>query len=362
MVFLLSTEECWANNLNLPITALILIWRDSLMAIQATDLHLLRDQLLVRRDKLEAAASRSQTASLVQLLDEVDKALERVDTAAFGECAHCKGTVEAERLLADPLTRFCLDCLQPAEQRLLEQDLQLAARIQAGLLPRQGFAAAGWKTFFHYEPAGLVSGDYCDLLHDGNHLYFMIGDVSGKGIAASMLMANLHAMLRALVPSALPLSQLVERANRIFCSSTLPTQYATLVVGKADEYGNVEICNGGHPSPLHVGPGGANVVPSEGLPVGLFHDQSFSTRTFKLAPGEALVIYTDGLSEAENPSGTAYSDSLRALLSQCHGMASREMVERCIREVLEFRAGSPKLDDQTILALQFVPEAGMTSH
>ena len=325
------------------------------MGIHVTDLHLLRDQLLVRREKLEAAAVKSQTASLVQLLDEVDRALERVETGSFGECAHCEGTVEAERLLADPLTRFCLDCLQPAEQRLLEQDLQLAARIQAGLLPRQDFAAAGWKTSYHYEPAGLVSGDYCDLLQDDGRLYFMIGDVSGKGIAASMLMSNLHAMFRALVPSGLPLNQLVERANRIFCGSTLPTQYATLIVGKADEYGNVEICNGGHPSPLHVVAGGANVVQSEGLPVGLFHDQSFSTRTFRVAPGEAVVVYTDGVSEAENPGGTPYADSLRALLSRCHALSSREMIERCIREVLAFRAGLPKLDDQTILALQFMP-------
>lgn len=327
------------------------------MATQVSDLNLLRDQLLVRRQKLEAATLKSQTANLVQLLEEVDKALERIEVGSFGVCEHCKGTVEPERLLADPLTRFCLDCLQPAEQRALEQDIQLAARIQAGLLPRQDFAVAGWKTSYHYEPAGLVSGDYCDLLQDGKHLYFMVGDVSGKGIAASMLMANLHAMFRVLVPTGLPLAQLVERANRIFSGSTLPTQYATLIVGKADEYGTVEICNGGHPLPLHVGPNGARAVQSEGLPVGLFHDQKFVTTSLTLAPGEALVLYTDGVTEAENGDGVQYADtSLSALLSHCHAVNSREMVERCIQDVLAFRAGSPRLDDQTILALQFSPD------
>lgn len=326
------------------------------MATQVSDLNLLRDQLLVRRQKLEAAAIKSQTANLVQLLEEVDKALERMEIGSFGECEVCKGTVEAERLLADPLTRFCLDCLKPAEQRALEQDIQLAARIQGGLLPKQGFIAGGWKTSYHYEPAGLVSGDYCDLLHDGKHLYFMVGDVSGKGIAASMLMANLHAMFRVLVPTGLPLDQLVERANRIFSASTLPTQYATLIVGKADEFGTVELCNGGHPLPLHVGPNGARAVQSEGLPVGLFHDQKFSTITLTLAPGEALVLYTDGVSEAENAHGAQYADtSLSAVLSRCHAVNSREMVERCIQDLLAFRAGSPRLDDQTILALQFSP-------
>jgi sigma-B regulation protein RsbU (phosphoserine phosphatase) len=329
------------------------------MGMQVTDLNLLRDQLVVRRHKLEAAATKSQTASLVQLLEEVDKALERVEGGSFGECAACKGAVEPERLLADPLTRFCLECLNPIEQRALEQDLRLAARIQAGLLPRQDFVTAGWKTSYHYEPAGLVSGDYCDLLPDGQHLYFMIGDVSGKGIAASMLMANLHAMFRALVPAGLPLDELVGRANRIFCGSTLPTQYATLIVGKADEYGTVEICNGGHPSPIHVSPNGVNVVPSGGLPVGLFHDQKFSTTTLRVAPGEALVVYTDGVSEAENPDGAQYADSsLSALLRECHALSSKEIIDRCIREVLAFRAGLPKLDDQTILALQFSPDGG----
>ncbi|HLJ30186.1 MAG TPA: SpoIIE family protein phosphatase [Candidatus Angelobacter sp.] len=327
------------------------------MSTQVTDLHLVRDQLLVRRKKLEAATTKSHAVNLVQLLEEVDKALERVEIGSFGECEACKGAMETERLLADPLARFCLECLNPAEQRALEQDLQLASRIQAGLLPRQDLAIAGWKTSYHYEPAGPVSGDYCDLLHDGKHLYFMVGDVSGKGIAASMLMANLHATFRVLVPSGLPLNQLVERANRIFCGSTLPTQYATLIVGKADEYGTVEICNGGHPGPVHVSPKGVNVVQSEGLPIGLFHDQKFSTTMLKVAPGEALVVYTDGVSEAENPDGAQYSDSaFNTLLRECHALSSREIIERCIREVLAFRAGLPRLDDQTILALQFSPD------
>ena len=333
------------------------------MSTQVTDLNLLRDQLLIRRQKLEAAAVKSQTVNLLQLLEEVDKALERVEGGSYGLCEECHGTVEAGRLLADPLTRFCLDCLKPAEQRALEQDLQLAARIQAGLLPRQDLVAGGWKTSYHYEPAGLVSGDYCDLLHDGRHLYFMVGDVSGKGVAASMLMANLHAMFRVLVPTGLPLAQLVERANHIFSGSTLPTQYATLIVGRADEYGNVEICNGGHVYPLHVGKNGVNVIQSTGLPVGLFHDQKFSTTTITLAPNDALVLYTDGVSEAENPSGAQYADSyLKELLTACHTLSSREIIERCIKEVLAFRAGSPRLDDQTILAMQFAPQTPVMSH
>src|SRR5215469_6370555 len=198
------------------------------MAIQVTDLQFLRSQLETRREKLQQAVARSQTANLVQLLEQVDKALEKVDTGTFGVCEDCHGTVETSRLIADPLAQVCLDCLKPSEQRALEQDLALAARIQAGLLPQQDAEVAGWRASYHYQPANLVSGDYFDMVHHGKDLYFMVGDVSGKGVAASMLMANLHAMFRVLIPSGRPLPELVERANRIFSESTLPTQYATL--------------------------------------------------------------------------------------------------------------------------------------
>jgi sigma-B regulation protein RsbU (phosphoserine phosphatase) len=326
------------------------------MGIQVTDLHLLRDQLVMRRQKLEAAIARSQTANLVQLLNEVDQALERVDVGSYGICEHCKGTVETERLLADPMARVCLECLPPAEQRALERDLELAAHIQSGLLPKKDITAPGWKVSYHYEPAGVVSGDYCDLLPYNKYLYFMIGDVSGKGIAASMLMANLHAMFRALIPTGLPLEQLVERANRIFCESTLPTQYATLVCGRADDSGMVEICNGGHVPPFHVSTVGVNALRSNTVPVGLFCDQSFTATHIHMAPGDTLVVYTDGISEAEGHDGAQYGDSkLAALLSQCCSLDSAELVERCLKDLVTFRAGLPKHDDETLMVLQYLP-------
>ncbi|HWX54982.1 MAG TPA: SpoIIE family protein phosphatase [Verrucomicrobiae bacterium] len=326
------------------------------MAIQVTDLHLLRDQLLVRRQKLETAVTKSQTANLVQLLEQVDRALERVDVGSYGLCEVCHDTVEAPRLLADPLASVCLGCLNPEEQRALEQDLELAARIQAGLLPARDYSAAGWNVAFHYESAGAVSGDYCDLMAEGKSLYFMIGDVSGKGVAAAMLMANLHAMFRALVPAGLPLEQLVETANRIFCESTLPMQYATLIAGKADDSGVVEICNGGHVPPFHVSPGQVTSIRTSTVPVGLFCDQKFSTTRIHAAPGDHLVLYTDGVSEAEDANGTSYgATALPGLLGQSGGRGPREVVDRCIKDLAAFRTSSPRLDDQTLLVLHFSP-------
>lgn len=326
------------------------------MGIQVTDLHLLRDQLVSRRQKLETAMARSQTANLLQLLEQVDRALERVDNGSYGICEGCHTPVEAERLFAEPTTKLCLDCLKPAEQRALEQDLHLASKIQAGLLPKRDFCGAGWKVSYHYEPAGQVSGDYCDLVEQGDTLYFMVGDVSGKGVAAAMLMANLHAMFRVLIPTGLPLEQLVERANRLFSESTLPTQYATLVVGKADGFGNVEICNGGHPAPFHIGKSGVTAIQSATVPIGLFGDQKFSSASLHMSPGESLVIYTDGISETESPEGEEYgAAALEEVLHACRELESRDLVNRCLESVMGFRAGSPKLDDQALMVLQFAP-------
>jgi sigma-B regulation protein RsbU (phosphoserine phosphatase) len=326
------------------------------MAIQVTDLHLLRDQLLVRRRKLETAAARAQTANLVMLLDQVDRALEKVESGSYGVCEICHDTMEAERLLTDPLAEVCLDCLRPAQQRALEQDLQLAAGIQAGLLPKKDFSAGGWNVSYHYEPAGLVSGDYCDLLvHDGR-LYFMVGDVSGKGVAAALLMSNLHAMFRALVPNGLPLEQLVERANRIFCESTLPTQYATLIAGRATEWGEVEICNGGHLAPLHLSSRTVRSIDSAAPPVGMFIDQEFVSTRFQVAPGDSLVIYTDGFSETSSPDGSEYGSArLSGLLQDLCGADARRMVDACVHDHRGHRRDSQRLDDVTFMALQFNP-------
>src|SRR5256884_8956803 len=135
----------------------------------------LRTELEQRRERLHAALhSPAADASLSQLLTAVDTALSRIDQGTFGLCETCHDTIEAERLLADPLVRFCLDHLTSAEQRALESDLSLAARIQRGLLPKPGLAPVGWDVRYHYHPAGMAGGDYCDPFETERGLLFML--------------------------------------------------------------------------------------------------------------------------------------------------------------------------------------------
>jgi len=317
----------------------------------------IRAELLSRRQRLETAASSSPGQSyLSSLLREVDSALSRLDDGTFGLCDTCHDPIEAERLAADPLVRFCLDHLTVPEQRALEQDLDLAANIQAALLPKNGLVQGSWETAYHFQAAGPVSGDYCDLIPaaDGS-LYFMVGDVSGKGVAASMLMSNLHAMFRALTGTGLPLIQVIQRASRLFCESTLANHYATLVCGRAEKNGHVEICNAGHLAPL-LGQGGiVRTIDSTGLPLGMFCSEDFELKTVRLRKGDCLLLYTDGLTEAQDPAGTELGiEPLIEIVRNRQPSSVQDLVRTCVAKASSFRSGLPLKDDLTVMALERV--------
>jgi len=314
----------------------------------------MREQLLDRRLKLEHAGHHSHDSDRFQLLlEEVDSALARIDNGCYGICEYCHDTIECDRLIADPLVRFCLDHLTSSERSALEQDLQLAKRVQMGLLPKDNLSRDGWQVCYHYEPAGMVSGDYCDVVDAGKDgLYFMVGDVSGKGVAASMLMAHLHAMFRTLIPLELSLPCMLEHANGVFRESTLPNQYATLVAGRAWPDGRVEICNAGHPSPLLVRAGAVRALECSDLPIGLFGSEEFKVTELALDPGDGLVIYSDGVSEAADLSGTEYgADRLRELIGQKHTLKASTLLAACRDDLAEFRRNAAKTDDVTLFVL-----------
>ncbi len=321
--------------------------------MEATTVPVLRNQLVDRREKLEQAArSLGRTDDVAHLLREVDAALARMDTNTFGVCETCGDPVEADRLLADPLTRFCLDHLTPGEQRALQKDLDLASRIQRELLPKPDLRYDGWEIAYYYQPAGPVSGDFCDLIHgERGELYFVIGDVAGKGIAAALLMSHLSAMLRTLISLDLPLDDLMERASRVFCESTLPTAYATLVCGRASSSGEVHICNAGHPPPLHITAGGVARIDATGLPIGMFSSGHFTSRAVRLAPGDTLLLYTDGLLEAQNAAGMEYGLDRLCALAAAQRRPSQAMVDACRRDLASFRDVRTAADDLTILAV-----------
>jgi phosphoserine phosphatase RsbU/P len=315
------------------------------------------EELVNRRHRLERVLTQSPSSeNLHYLLQEVDAALDRMEQGTYGMCETCNDLIEPERLLVDPLLRNCLDHLNTTEIRALERDLDLACEIQRGLLPKNNLQHEGWHAAYHYEPAGAVSGDYCDIIMPevpSAPLYFNIGDVTGKGVAASILMGHLHAIFRSLVMVNLPLCDLVARANRIFCEGTGSTHFATLVSGRANAHGEVELCNAGHPYPLHVRSTGVHAISSTAVPIGLFCNGEFPSSTIAMAPGETLVLYTDGLTETTNASGEQYGEERLKSLLQTHARSSpQDILASCILDLKMFKEGKLKSDDLTILVLQ----------
>ena len=318
----------------------------------------LRSQLAERRSRLDASIHElEQPADLLRLLGEVDAALSRLDGSDFGECLVCHEPVLAPDLEANPMATYCLCKLTPERQRALERDLDLAWHVQAALLPPLGLAAAGWQTHYRYIPHGPVSGDYCDLVVADDGLYFMLGDVSGKGVAASLLMAHLNATLRGFARRGLAPQDALNEANRLLAESTLASHYVTLVCGRANSGGEVELVNAGHCAPMVVRSTGAvEGLESSGLPLGLALPGApaarFPAQRIVLRTGDALVLYTDGLTEAVNASDDDYGAArLSKVLSNCARKTPRELVARCLGDLTEFLAGDELRDDLTILTL-----------
>lgn len=315
----------------------------------------LKEQLQERRTRLLVSTAQSkENSSVLRLLKEVDDALKRMEEGTYGLCETCHDCVEKDRLMANPLLKYCLDHLTSEEQRALELDLELASKVQGQFLPEQNVIYNGWEISYYYEPAGPVSGDYCDLIKsDDGNIFFLLGDVSGKGISASMLMAHLHAIFRTLIALNLTLPEMVGRANRLFSQTTMADSYATLICGRASQFGEVELSNAGHCPALISQVGTVTSFEATGLPVGIFPDGQFGTKTFRLQQGESVVIYSDGFSEARDLSNREYgTERLSSLLKKNFGLSAKKLIGLCTGDLLEFRQGHHQTDDLSMMVMR----------
>ena len=184
-------------------------------------------------------------------------------------------------------------------------------------------------------------------------VFFLLGDVTGKGVAASLLMTHLHAMFRSLAGIGLELDKLLEMANRLFCESTIAGQYATLVCGRIGRDGEVEIASAGHFPALLVGKRGVSRIEATGLPLGMFTTSSYAVRRARLEPDDSLILYTDGISEARDPAGSEYGiGGLSLAAGERYGLTPEALVAACMKDVDRHASGTRQADDQTLMAIQ----------
>ena len=316
-----------------------------------------RVALVERRDRLRAVRSTGPAPpEIEELLSRVDAALGRWEAGRFGLCEVCGDPVEEDRLRVDPLIRYCVDHLDAAERAALQRDLGTAARVQRALLPPQDVRAAGWEVRWEWRPHGAVSGDYCDLLPSrsgAGDLLFAVGDVAGKGVAASILSSHLNALFRTLHDLELPVDEMLFRANRVFCESTAESHYATLAVGRATPDGGVTWCNAGQTPPLLLAAAGVEACHGSGLPLGLFCETPFATVSRSLSPGDALVLATDGVTEARDATGEEFGiDRLALAAAAARGGSAATIARSCLASFDAFRGEIPAHDDVTLLVLR----------
>jgi len=313
----------------------------------------LKNHLSERRDRLQETIKYIPDPSkLYNLLQQVDSALERIDSGSYGICDVCHDPIETDRLLSDPLLTVCLDHLNHYQRKALEQDLEFAIKIQRNLLPENNLTVNGWDFNYHYSPAGAVSGDFCDFIKlDDESVLFVLGDVSGKGISASLMMSHLHALIRSLLSFNLPVNEIVTRANRLFCESTLSTHYATMVFGKANSTGRIELCIAGHNPPLLVMDGKVNTLNATGVPVGLFCQSEYELVNVNLQKGNSLILYTDGLTEASVNEVEYGEERLKEQLIKSGAHSANSILDTIINDHKNFLKDSAPFDDITVTVM-----------
>jgi serine phosphatase RsbU (regulator of sigma subunit) len=244
--------------------------------------------------------------------------------------------------------------------RAFRSDLESAKDVQQAFFPPQSFSIPCLSCETFYQPARGIGGDYYDFLSlSGGRWGIAIGDVSGKGIGAALLMASLQASLRAqaLHPH-LDLTTLMGDVNRLVHESSPTTFFASLFYAEYQPSSRtLRYVNAGHNPPIIVRPRVESCelfhLRAEAVPIGMFADTPFAAKNFQLEKGDILVAYTDGVTEAANPSGELWGlESLERLLRSSSQKAPKEIVERILTEVSDFANGEPQRDDVTLVVVK----------
>ncbi len=244
-------------------------------------------------------------------------------------------------------------------QRDYERDMEFAAQVQHGFLPDQPPKLAGYEFADYYEAAFSVGGDYFDYvwLPDGR-VALAIADVAGKGVSAALLMARLHASARYHLLSACSPSKAMNSLNVEVANSGVGFRFITLAFAVVDPKTN-EVCiaNAGHlPPVLRTADGRAELLGmnESGMPLGIAPDQQFEELSVKMQPGDSLLFYTDGITEAMNSKSELFGKHrLIQAVASC-GAPARDLVKSLVTSVERFCDSSPQRDDICITAVRRV--------
>jgi sigma-B regulation protein RsbU (phosphoserine phosphatase) len=241
------------------------------------------------------------------------------------------------------------------ERQRMEEQINIARGIQQALLPR------GFREYPHLAISGIntpclaVGGDYYDVFPlSDNRTAFLLADVSGKGLGAALLTTMLQGALSGMTLGTDP-GRVFNHINRFLCDHAEVGRYATMFFGILDDQGHLEFINAGHPSPFLIRRGVAEEAFTEGsYPVGLVPEAEYTTTCLNLEPGDTVVLFSDGITEAMDPEEQLYGVArLREVLSG-HTETALDEIQRSVLESVEnFARGAHQVDDVTLLLVRF---------
>lgn len=246
--------------------------------------------------------------------------------------------------------------LERSQKEALELELRLAREVQRSLLPVHPPNIAGYDIAGRTIPAQTVGGDYFDFIPSGSgKIVIAVADVSGKGLPASLLMANLQATLRSQTILNPPPHECIQRANQLLFRSTSPDKFVTLFYGLLDTQRHLlDFCNAGHPPALlfhnNASP---NRLDTGGLILGIFEDVSYMHELVELKPGNTLVICSDGVTEAMDAQGEFFGeDRLVEVIAKHTQLPAEELLNAILEDVSAYAGDLQPTDDLTLVVVK----------
>ena len=301
---------------------------------------------------------------MVRYLDRADMASETRNIGVLYLDSREKGSLLA------PHTRTALDTLateagvaienarlyrETLDKARLEHELKLAAEIQRALLPE------GTHNGVFFESAGTslqarsIGGDFFDLIDTPDGMFgFLCGDVAGKGPAAALLTAKIMGIFSAFASIGDDPAQTVDHINKVLTRRQIDARYATLMYGQLAPTGKLVFCNAGHNPPLIYGVDGLRRIEVGGMPVGLFEMAPYSADSVDLKPGDTMVLYSDGVTEAHNVNGDEFGEErMVEVLERHHQEPATVVLEKLVDAVTTFAHGAEQYDDVTALIVKY---------
>ena len=245
--------------------------------------------------------------------------------------------------------------LELVEKQRMERELQLGREIQGRLLPAPPSDLKGVEISARNVPCYEVGGDYFDFLEFANgDLGIAIGDVSGKGVSAALVMSSLQAALRVAAPIEPDLSSLIARLNGLLHRMTSGRKYVTFFFGRlSPSSGELRYVNAGHNPPFIVSGDRMDPIPATGKPIGLMPDVPFEEKSVIVPPGATLVLYTDGFNEAANGDDEEFGmERLQEIIRRRSVDAPDLLTSGMLEEVTAFESGAHANDDKTVVAVR----------